>query len=88
VNVTIDLHFIVTALLGLVTALMGWFGRELWAAVQKLRADLSALSKELSALEVKISSDYVRYDRLQDALKPIMETLHEIREAVARKVDK
>lgn len=78
---TIDLHFILTALLGVVCALLGWFGRELWTAVQELRRDLSAL-------EVRIGTDYVRYDRLQDALRPVMEALDDIRKALAHKADK
>lgn len=60
---------------------LGWFARELYSAVQKLREDLGRL-------EIKIGTDYVRYDRLQDALKPIKDTLDEIKLAIARKADK
>ncbi len=78
---TVDGHFILTVLLGLVCGLLGWLGRELWNAVQQLRRDLSAL-------EIKISAEYIRYDRMQDALKPIMEALEDIRKALTHKVDK
>lgn len=78
---TIDAHFIITALLGIVCAVLGWLGRELWTAVQTLRADLSAL-------EIKIGADYIRYDRLQDALLPIKEALNEIKNTLAHKQDK
>lgn len=67
--------------LSVVTALLGWFARELYSAIQQLR-------KDLSALEVQISSDYVRYDRLQDAMKPIMDSLAEIKHTLAGKADK
>ena len=67
--------------LGAACTLLGWFARELYAATQSLR-------KDLSALEVQISSDYVRYDRLQDAMKPIMESLSEIKHTLAGKADK
>lgn len=67
--------------LGVVSALLGWFARELYAATQQLR-------KDLSALEVQITSDYVRYDRLQDAMKPIMDSLSEIKHTLAGKADK
>lgn len=76
---SIDQIFMV--LLGLVCGVLGWFARELYNATQSLR-------KDLSALEVKLSADYVRYDRLQDAMKPIMESLHEIKVALRSKVDK
>ncbi len=67
--------------LGVVSALLGWFARELYAATQQLR-------KDLSALEVQITSDYVRCDRLQDAMKPIMDSLSEIKHTLASKADK
>jgi len=68
-------------LIGIACGILGWFARELYNATQSLR-------KDLSALEVKLSSDYVRYDRLQDAMKPIMDSLHEIKIALQSKVDK
>ncbi len=77
----IDLQSIFMVGLGCVCGLLGWLGRELWGAVQKLRSDLSAL-------EVKIGTDFVRYDRLQDALKPIMHALDDIRETLKGKADK
>jgi cell division protein FtsB len=67
--------------LGLVCAVLGWFARELYAATQSLR-------KDLSTLEVQIGKDFVRYDRLQDAMKPIMDSLHEIKQTLAGKADK
>ena len=61
-----------------VTAL---FARELYNATQALRRDLSIL-------EIRIGTDYVRYDRLQDAFKPVMDSLHEIKQTLAGKADK
>ncbi len=78
---TLDLHSIVTGLLGIVCGILGWLGREVWGAVQKLRADLSTL-------EVKLGTDYVRYDRMQDLLKPVMQKLDRIEDALARKADR
>jgi len=77
----IDAHLIFTTALGLVCGVLGWLGRELWAAVQALRRDLSAL-------EIRVSTDYVRYDRLVAALEPIKEGIHEIKAALAHKADK
>ena len=67
--------------LGIASAILGWFARELYGATQKLRADLYALER-------RISDEYVRYDRLQDAIKPILDSLHEIKVALASKADK
>lgn len=68
-------------LVGIACGILGWFARELYNATQSLR-------KDLSALEVQIGRDYVRYDRLQDALKPVMDSLHEIKIALQQKADK
>lgn len=67
--------------LGAVCTVLGWFARELYNATQSLR-------KDLSALEVNLNRDYVRYDRLQDALKPVMDSLTEIKQTLAGKADK
>lgn len=76
-----DLNQIIMAALSIFCTVLGWFARELYNATQSLR-------KDLSALEVKISAEYIRYDRLQDALKPIMDSLHEIKIALQQKADK
>ena len=76
---TIEQAFI--ALLGLACAVIGWFARELYQAINRLREDLQKL-------EIKLSSEYVRYDRLQDAFKPILSGIEEIKQALAHKVDK
>ena len=69
------------ALLGSCCVVLGWFSRTLYDATQSLR-------KDLASLEIKISADYVRYDRLQDAFKPVMESLQEIKQTLAGKADK
>lgn len=69
------------ASLGIICGILGWLARELYAAVQALRHDLSSL-------ELQISRDYVRYDRMQDMVAPIMDMLKEIKEAMNHKADK
>jgi hypothetical protein len=76
-----ELNQIIMSCLALVCAILGWFARELYGATQALRRDLSAL-------EVRISGEYIRYDRLQDALKPIVDSLQEIKHTLAGKADK
>lgn len=71
----------VIALVAAACAVLGWFARELYQATKDLRRDLSAL-------EVQIGKDYVRYDRLQDALRPLLDGIHEIKDALKGKADK
>lgn len=68
-------------LVGIACSVLGWFARELYAAVDKLKEDLTKL-------EIRIGTDYVRYDRLQDALKPLKDTLDEIKASLSHKQDK
>lgn len=75
------LEQVIMSLLGIACTVLGWFARELYGATQALR-------KDLSALEVRISGEYIRYDRLQDALKPIMDSLQDIKHTLAGKADK
>lgn len=72
---------IILAVVSIATGVLGWFARQMWDAVQKLRIDLTEL-------EIRIGSDYVRYDRLQDALRPMMEALRDIQETLKTKADK
>ena len=76
-----DVSSIILGVVSLATSVLGWFARQLWDAVQKLRSDLTSL-------QISISTDYVRYDRLQDALKPIMSALDDIKETLKSKADK
>jgi len=72
---------IVLWVLGTACTVLGWFARELYTATQSLR-------KDISELQVQMNRDFIRYDRMQDALKPIMDSLHEIKQTLASKADK
>lgn len=78
---TLDLQTVFLAGLGFFCAVLGWLGRELWGAVKALRSDLSAL-------EVRITREYVSFDRLADALRPLMDGINEIKVAMQHKQDK
>ena len=78
---TLDLHWALNALFGLVLMGFGWFCRELWSAVQTLR-------KDLAEFETRVGTDYIRYDRLQDLLKPIERKLDQISSALMTKQDR
>jgi hypothetical protein len=60
---------------------IGWFARQVWAAVQDLKGDLNTL-------KVEIGTNYVRYDRLKDIMEPIMDALTDIKATLKGKVDK
>jgi len=82
------LIWIIDGLLVVVCTGLGWFARQLWDAVKELKADLGTLKDDLSHLEVKLAKEYVAYDRLKDALEPIMSALVDIKETLKTKADK
>lgn len=69
--------------LGLVTAasVLGWFARELWAAVKDLKADLAKLREELPR-------SYVARDDYKDDIREIKEMLTKLFDRLDHKVDK
>lgn len=76
-----DFQSLFLAGLSVVCGILGWFAREMYAAVTKLKDDLNRL-------EVRLGTDYVRYDRLQDAMRPILQALERVENALAGKADK
>lgn len=78
---TIDLHWIVSILLGLVCGILGWLGKSLLMAVRDLERDLALLRE-------RVAGEYVRQDRMTQALQPIMDALSDIRDRLDGKVDK
>jgi hypothetical protein len=88
----VDPQTLINTFLGVALSAIGWFARTLWDAVNKLKDDLQEIQvrskDDLRSLEVKVSADYVRYDRLQDALKPLMDALDDIRNTLSTKADK
>ncbi len=76
-----SLEQIFIILIGVACSVIGWFANQLFRAIEKLKDDLNEL-------QVRIGSDFVRYDRLQDMLKPVLSRLEEIIDALKHKADK
>ncbi len=77
----LDINSIALWGLGIICSALGWFASELYSAIKELK-------QSLSQLEIRISNDFVRYDRMQDLLKPIMDSLMEIKISMINKLDK
>lgn len=76
-----SLEQIFIILIGVACSVIGWFANQLFRAIEKLKDDLNEL-------QVRIGSDFVRYDLLQDMLKPVLSRLEEIIDALKHKADK
>jgi len=66
---------------GAALAVIGWFARQLWDAVQKLKSDMSSL-------ELSISNNYVKKDDFKDGVKELKEMLGKIFDRLDSKADR
>jgi chaperonin cofactor prefoldin len=76
-----DTQFLINACGGLLAIVLGWLGRELWDAVQKLKSDM----KEI---EISLPTHYVRKDDMETRFDKIESMLNRIFEKLDTKVDK
>jgi hypothetical protein len=67
--------------IGSLLAVGGWFARQLWDAVQKLKSDISRL-------ELTISDNYVKKDDFKDGIKELKEMLGKIFDKLDSKQDR
>ena len=72
---------LINALIGGGFAILGWFARELWAAVKELKADLAKLREDLP-------KEYVAKDDYREDIREIKAMLAKIFEKLDAKVDK
>jgi len=77
----VELQTTFNLLLGVVTATLGWFAREMWAAVKELRADLAKLREQLP-------KQYVAKDDYKDDIRELKEISGKIFEKLDGKADK
>ena len=72
---------VINVFLGIGMTVVGWFARELWAAVKELKADLAKLREDLP-------KDYVSRDDYKDDIRDIKGMLAKIFEKLEHKADK
>ena len=66
---------------GAILMTLGWFARQMWAAVKQLQRDIQRI-------EVVLPSRYVEKVDLNNALREIREALLRIEDKLDKKVDK
>jgi hypothetical protein len=72
---------IINILIGSVLAVLGWFARQLWDAVQ-------ALKEDMKQIEVDMPTNYVRKDEMESRFDKIELLLSRIYEKLDMKADK
>jgi len=76
-----DFNIVLNIVLGSSLAIGGWFVRQIWDAVQKLKDDLKKI-------EVDIPTNYVRKDEMTARFDRIEDLLDKLYEKLDNKVDK
>jgi len=76
-----DWQHLINLLGGAGLAVIGWFARQLWDAVQKLKSDMSSL-------ELSISNNYVKKDDFKEGIKELKDMLGKIFDKLDSKADK
>ena len=76
-----DSQTVINAIGGLLAIIIGWLGRELWDAVQKLKVDMKDL-------EVNLPTNYVRKDDMEARFDRIEAMLDKLFDRIDNKVDK
>jgi hypothetical protein len=76
-----DFQTIINFALTATSAVIGWFARELWAAIKELKADLAKLREELP-------KQYIAKDDYRNDMHDIKEMLSKIFDKLDNKQDK
>ena len=72
---------VINVFLGLGMTVVGWFARELWAAVKELKSDLAKLRED-------VPKDYVARDDYREDIREVKALLAKIFEKLEHKADK
>ena len=72
---------VINVFLGIGMTVVGWFARELWAAVKELKVDLAKLREDLP-------KEYVARDDYREDIRDIKAMLAKIFEKLENKADK
>ena len=68
-------QMIFNILVGAVLAGLGWFGREVWAAVKTLREDLHTIEVQLPKVYVTKTDHDARMDKIEDMFQRIFDKI-------------
>lgn len=72
----------------LVSALGGWFAKEMFSRLKDMDRDMKAMAAAFTDLRVEVAKNYVTKDDFKDALDNIFAALRRIEDQLKEKADK
>jgi hypothetical protein len=81
------LQWLFTAVLSIISGLMGWFVKALFNEIQALKTVDQDLSKSVNNLTVKLAEQYVSKTDFKDSLDAIHQVLRRIEDRVNDKLN-
>jgi len=70
-----DWQNIINIGIGAVLSIMGWFARQLWDSVQKLKSDIQRIEIDLPTSYVKKSDMQTQFNKIESMLEKIFDKL-------------
>ena len=70
-----DWQSVINVVCGALLSTMGWFARQLWDSVQKLKEDIKKIEIDLPTSYVKKDDLNIRFDRIEVLLDKLYEKL-------------
>jgi hypothetical protein len=70
-----DWQIIINLVGGAIVAVIGWFARELWSAVQSLKNDIQRIEVDLPTSYVRKVDLEAKFDKLEATLQRILDKL-------------
>ena len=70
-----DWQNIINIGIGAVLSIMGWFARQLWDSVQKLKSDIQRIEIDLPTSYVKKSDMQTQFNKIEAMLEKIFDKL-------------
>lgn len=76
-----ELQQVFNVVFGILVGLFAWLGKEIWAAVHKLRDDIKKI-------EIMLPTRYVEKNEFRDSMQELKDLLNKISDKLDAKVDK
>jgi hypothetical protein len=83
-----DHQTIYNILIGLISAMLGWWLNNVWMSINELRRIDKELADKVASIEVLVAGEYVTRDEFNNVMSQVFSKLDRIMDAVSKKADR